>query len=47
MNEPEKQENVYNSLQPTDSLLRLNIRRNLSPDFNFNVDSQHNTDDIT
>jgi hypothetical protein len=32
MNEPEKQE----YLQPNYSLLRLKIRKILSPDFNFN-----------
>jgi hypothetical protein len=48
MNEPEKQEMLYLiSIQPNFFLLRFKIRRILSPEFNFNVESMCSTDEIT
>jgi hypothetical protein len=44
MNEPEKQENLYQiSIQPNYSLLRFKIRRILSPEFKLNVESKCST----
>jgi hypothetical protein len=48
MNDPEKQENFCQiSIQPNYSLLRLKIRGIPTPEFNFVVESECSTDDIT
>jgi hypothetical protein len=48
MDEPEKQEDLfYFSIKPIYSVLRLKIRKILSPDFNFEVEPKFSTDDIT
>jgi hypothetical protein len=47
MKKPEKKEIFAKSLYNLSSLLKLKIRRILSPDFNFNVKSKYSADDIT
>jgi hypothetical protein len=48
MKEHEKQENLYEiSIQPNYSLLRIKIRKILSPEFNLNVESKCSLDEIT